>query len=146
MCRHLGELGRLKGGDLCALARYCNKMSDWEALRKAVTTPAGNTRLTYEHTTTAGDLILKPRPEFAMMKDVEVEMLKIEREFGLTPSARAAVTQKLIDAAATQKPPPAARAVPNGQPEPDAGNPPAASVPPAPATPIGILAPRGTKH
>lgn len=140
---HLVARMQLRDGDLRALARYCNYLSDIEACRSALMTKGGEPRLTYRTTSTSGATIFKPRPELQIMKELETKVISIEREYGLTPSSRATVSTKLLEASSSGKPVPAARAAPAPQ---DTASPSAKpDIPPAPASPIGLLSGR-TKH
>lgn len=89
LAHHLVSMGLLTLVDVFAFARYCDMSSEWRALASR----KGELGLTYtiEKRNQFGEIIAtqyKERPEHSMMLKLSAELLRMEREFGLTPAAR----------------------------------------------------------
>lgn len=136
---YLSGRNQLKTGDHYALARYCDGLAMYQALRAILRDARTRTglRATYETRTTTGARKQAIRPEFQLLAQIKPSLLALERELGLTPSARGTVTGKLAEAKDQTRPPIA----PKPSPPPQPGAP---ATPPPPASPISILA--STKH
>lgn len=90
MVEILEDMGVLTMADGEALGRYCLLYS---TLKKANEFLASKKTLTYPIRNSQGDIIgSKAFPEVSILKECSTAMLQIEREFGLTPSARASLS------------------------------------------------------
>lgn len=137
----LSARGQIKSSDHLALARYCNEFAEYIALLAILRDGRAKTglRRTYKTRTTTGAEKHVIRPEYHMLRQVMTSLLALEKEFGLTSSARGTVLGKLAETKDPTRPPIAARPQP-----PPTSDPSKPATPPAPASPIGILT--GTKH
>lgn len=79
-----GVLTRL---DAPALTRYCYYLSLWKRVKDEL---EGDLWLL-----TNGGNDMRPNPMIAQVIKVEAQLLALERQFGLTPSARASITAKI---------------------------------------------------
>ncbi len=77
-------MGVVRLADEMTLARYCYYFAEWHECRKVIQRKGR----TFTKVDTQGNKIERPRVQIKMMMDLEVRLSKIEREFGLTPSAR----------------------------------------------------------
>ena len=83
----LDRMGVLGDIDAHVMARYCILFSNWYKCQEHSLTEG----LTYVHYTAELEGSRKPTPEAAMAVKYGEQMLKIEREFGMTASARASI-------------------------------------------------------
>lgn len=95
----------LKLGDHRALARLCGLYADYDSLMALCRNRRGRFSPTYKTKTTSGATKYAVRPEYRLAKELLVAIVTLEREFGLTPSSRATVTQKTIEARDPERPP-----------------------------------------
>lgn len=97
----LDAMGVLTTNDGDTLARYCISLARWKRAL-AVLVRKGETYLV---TTTTGDQVPRPRPEVGIAKGLAGELDKLEKCFGLNPSARAGLNVTAIfDPARTATP------------------------------------------
>ena len=83
----LDEMGILSTSDRLALAALCSAFGDYRAASEILEREG----LTYEKTTAAGKVTVKPRPEISIRNDAFRRMTSMLGEFGLTPSSRSRV-------------------------------------------------------
>lgn len=83
----MDRMGVLTEADAYALERLAELYAEIVALQGAI---AENGR-TYESRTEGGGMIVRPRPEVAMLADVDRRFRAYLIEFGLTPAARSKV-------------------------------------------------------
>lgn len=135
------DRGLLRDSDHYALARYADNLVLYHALRYVLRDGRATTgiRTTYKTKTTIGADKLAVRPEYGQLMQVQPVLANLERELGLTPSARGTVTGKLAEAKDPVRPPLGARPM-----QPHPADPSKPQPPPPPASPVGILT--GTKH
>lgn len=81
----LDRLGLLTRVDQAALVRYCELWVQWKALMADVHA-RGRTYTTVDK---QGNERHYARPEFRLLSDLNAQLLRLEQEFGLTPSSRA---------------------------------------------------------
>lgn len=86
--------GLLAKLDVYALARYAQLFYRWKRAEKIVRIKGE----TYEITSDNGETIVKERPESKISLALHDRLLKMERQFGMTPSARAGLANALLDA------------------------------------------------
>ena len=87
-------MGVLAKCDRNALARYCQTWAKWRTAEE-VLIAEGDTR-EVKALDRAGRIVvmdLKDRPEVARSMKLGDQLLRLEQQFGLTPSARASLTQ-----------------------------------------------------
>lgn len=72
--------------DRNTLARYCVLWVRWRRAEDVLESEG----MTYETETKSGSIILQ-RPEVTIAKALAAELLKVEREFGMTPGSRASI-------------------------------------------------------
>lgn len=135
------DRGLLRETDHYALARYCDDLVLYHALRYTLRDGRAKNgiRTTYKTRTTTGADKVAHRPEYGQLMQLRPGLVTLERELGLTPSARGTVTGKLAEAKDPVRPPLGARPM-----QPHPADPSKPQPPPAPASPVGILT--GTKH
>lgn len=93
---HLERVGLATTADQVVLGRYVDMLTAWVTLAKDI---RGLTKSSRYHYTEAGTH--RVHPAFAEFRTLGAELLKLEREFGMTPSARtgieAAPTESEVD-------------------------------------------------
>lgn len=120
---YLDRRQQLKYGDHHALARLCKMYEEQDLLYAACRNRRGAFSPTYRTKTTTGATKIVVRPEYRLANEMKPAILALEREFGLTPSSRAAVVQKLAEARDPERPqttPGAAARRPDAAAQPDA--------------------------
>jgi len=70
-----------------ALARLCQAWERYEDLEATIQEEG----VTFSFVTRGGDTITKPRPEVIMQDKTMAQIIRLEAQFGLTPSARASL-------------------------------------------------------
>jgi P27 family predicted phage terminase small subunit len=99
---HLEQMGLLSLADRLTLTRYCEAYATWTACRQFL----HDHGTTYEVCNRWGKVIaIKAYPQVGMEQKLSKLLLDMEREYGLTPAARA----RLGHALTPQKSPKAAR-------------------------------------
>ena len=133
----------IKSSDRFMLERYCTFVHDWRLLTEALTDRRvkGGLRMFEKHERKRYGTVTKARPEVGMRIQIAAELRAMEREFGLTPSARASIYERLRETGDPSKP----NAAPTRQP-PAADGKPAPVIPPAPKSPLGLLMSAKAKH
>ena len=129
----------IKAGDLFALERLCTYLYEWRQLTEALRdnrTKSG-LRLTESYKRAGYGTIVKTRPEVGQRAHLEQAIRGLEAQFGGTPSSRATVMEKIMEAREAKKPP--LPAPPGSQGATDGAAP---NVPPPPSSPIGTLGSR----
>lgn len=86
----MGVLSKIDGN---ALSRYCKMWGDWRKLdqfleKNGSTFPLKKDGVIYE---------IKQFPQSKMAQQIRDQLLRLEKEFGLTPSARARMTTEIQD-------------------------------------------------
>ena len=87
----LDQMGMATKVDSIALARYCAMWEEWQKCIKVIRKQGA----LIPKVDKAGNVSHEDRPEVARMLKLGEQMLKLEREFGLTPSARAAMAGRI---------------------------------------------------
>jgi len=94
----LRDLGTLARTDGAALGRYCCLLVRW-VKANAVLMEQGDV---YEMLTKDRGVVFKARPEVEIVASLSTLLLRLEQEFGLTPSARARLAIEIVPVAAEQ--------------------------------------------
>ena len=81
------KTGLLTEGDLAAFGAYCAAFSHWYAAEKSLQARMSENDGSMTFTTDKG--YEQQIPEVSIAKNARLDMIKIAREFGLTPSSRA---------------------------------------------------------
>jgi P27 family predicted phage terminase small subunit len=90
----LNRMGVIGDIDAHILARYCIVFSNWYKCQEHASIHG----LTYMQMARGGDGVQKATPEAALAVKYSDQLLKIEREFGMTASARASIdVSKTLD-------------------------------------------------
>lgn len=84
---HLEDLGIIGTIDGNAIVRYCALWARWKDAEEFLTRNGSF----YEYTDTAGNEVRKPYPHVHMAHQLSEHLLRIEAQFGMTPSARTRV-------------------------------------------------------
>ena len=90
----LEQMKVLTTADKAVLERYCELFTLWQKARDVVVAK-GAVMGVYELNRKTGERVVvayKDRPELKQMLMFEDKLLRVEREFGLTPAARASIT------------------------------------------------------
>lgn len=83
--------GLLDARDIAIIERYCWLYSEWSMLRAFFDGNGNKTAPKRSYTVRDADgrvVAVRPLPQYSSMLKIHGELVKIEREFGLTPSAR----------------------------------------------------------
>ena len=88
ICDQLAEMGVLAPVDGHALERYCRMLAQWWRLYKVIEEEGD----TYEVKGRDGQVRHRLRPEARTVMSLHDSLLKIERQFGMTPAARAGLS------------------------------------------------------
>lgn len=83
----LEAMGTLTVVDGHALARYCQMWDQWSRYQRRLAKEGD----VVEVEDSAGNTVLRLRPEVGEARRLSAELLRIEREHGLTPAARASL-------------------------------------------------------
>lgn len=89
----LEGMGVLTQVDGAALARYCQMWDQWRRYQKVLAKEGDITKAVDAN----GNEQLRLRPEVAESRRLSMELLRLEKEFGLTPAARAHLAQAAKD-------------------------------------------------
>lgn len=81
----LDEMGLLSTADAAAIERYCVSLVRWRECEDLIAREG----MTYTIVTEKGGEYTQQRPEVGIASKLATTLLQLEREFGLTPSARA---------------------------------------------------------
>ena len=90
----LAELGVLATTDRVALVLLCDALAEYVALRDAIAAMDEHAALSghvYETETKEGSIMRRPEPLLAQRDDAWDRVLRMAKEFGMTPSARTGV-------------------------------------------------------
>ena len=93
VCDIVEKMGILTDADQTALARYAATVVDWSDAHKFLK-KHGTTFPVRQRDKETGDLVpvdFKPWPQVRMLRNAAEQLLRLEREFGLTPSARSGI-------------------------------------------------------
>ena len=97
LCVILKHMRVLTAGDCMALSRYCETLADWKEAREFLNKNGKTYDVYYYHPKFDDDgkeivKETKPYPQVYMLAKWGDQLMKFEREFGLTPSARVSVS------------------------------------------------------
>ncbi len=129
---YLNLRNQIKSGDAYALSRLCELHDQRSDLLARCRTRSGKFQPVYKTKTTTGATKYATRPEWIEARALLSAIVALEREFGLTPSARASVIGKLAEARDPERPPTGAPAARQSGPD---------HAPPPPLV-VGQLAPK----
>jgi len=85
---HLYNCGLLTAIDKISLNRYCDMLVQWLELRDLIMFHGYTYVVTRQNKDGSEWEMVKQRPEVRIYTDLGAKLLQLEREFGLTPSAR----------------------------------------------------------
>lgn len=90
--RELIEIRFFQATDSNVLGRYCKYMSEWIALTEILDRDGA----TYTTSSPHVEEMVRVRPEFRMRKALETDLRDLEKELGLTPSARFSISARVL--------------------------------------------------
>lgn len=88
----LYRLGLVTVADVVPLSLYCDAYSTWRVASEALARAAADDEHTHGLTVQSADGMLRVNPLVRIMSQAAEDMLRLAREFGLTPASRSRVS------------------------------------------------------